>query len=101
MAKVIAKLKNGEKMVNNYSCLKSDIILSEFSKRNGFVKGIVDYGYVPKFGIVRIPFKFAIYDDFSAEGFEDWTYSDGEKIPFEDYIWETIKMLNEDKLLNK
>jgi len=101
MANVIEKLKTKEDFVNKYSSLKSDIILRDLSKRNGFVKGVVDYGFIKKFGIVRIPFQFAIYDDFGSEGFDDWTYEDGEKIPYESYIWETIKWMNEEKLLNK
>jgi hypothetical protein len=98
MAKVIAKLKTKEDFINKYSCLKSDIILSDLSKRNGFVKGIADYGFIKKFGIVRIPFQYAYNEE---DYFEDWTYEDGEKIPHEIYIWETIKWLNEEKLLNK
>lgn len=102
MAKVIAKLKTRENFINKYSCLKSDIILTDLSKRNGFVKGLVDYGYIKNFGIVRIPFQFAIGDDGGGGPYyEDWTYIDGEKIPYEIYIWETIKWLDEEKLLNK
>lgn len=102
MAKIIANLKTKEVFINKYSNeyfgLENDIILSDLSKRNGFVKGIADYGYIKNFGIVRIPFQYA-YND---EGhFEDWTYEDGEKIPHEIYIWETIKILDANKLLNK
>ena len=102
MAKVIAKLKTKEDFINKYSDLKSDIILYDLSKRNGFVKGIADYGFIKNFGIVRIPFQFAIGSDGgSGNIYDDWTYEDGEKIPHEIYIWETIKWLDEEKLLNK
>jgi len=98
MANVIAKLKTKEDFINKYSSLKSDIILSNLSKRNGFVKGIANYGLIKKFGIVRIPFQFAYNEE---DYFEDWTYEDGEQIPYEIYIWETIKWMSEEKLLNK
>jgi hypothetical protein len=106
MAKVIAKLKTKEDFIYKFSSKesyapKNDIIISEISKRNGFVKGVVDYGNIKNFGIVRLPFQFAIFDAFGEDGFDDWTYEDGEKIPYMGYILSTIELLNEKTLLNK
>lgn len=106
MGKIIAQLKTKEDFIYKFSSKesyapKNDITISELSKRNGFVKGIADYGNIKNFGIVRIPFQFVILDNFGEEGFEDWTYEDSEKIPYMGYILSTIELLNEQKLLNK
>lgn len=102
MAKVIALLKTEDDFINSYKDddeFNFDITLYDLSKRNGLIKGIADYGYVKGFGIVRIPFRYAYngQDDY----FEDWSYEDGKHIPYEIYIWETIRMLDERKLINK
>ena len=107
MAKVIAKLDfRKEDFIYKFSSKesyapKNDIIISHLSKRKGFVTGVADYGNIKKFGIVRIAFQFAIFDNFGEDGFDDWTYEDGEKIPYMGYILSTIELLNEKKLLKK
>ena len=97
MAKVIAELKS-KTIVCEYEGLDKEITLSYLSKRNGFVKGEVDYGHVENFGTVRIQFQYAI--DSNGE-LSDWTYEDGISIPYEIYIWETLRVLDDSKLLNK
>ena len=89
---------NGNK---NLTGLDHNIILSGISKKNGIVKGTIEYIKLANYwgtGKLRMPFTYAI----DGYGYmNDWTYENGDLIPYTDYIAEVLKILDQNKQLNK